>query len=62
MPEKTFHCRDCGEDFAFTEKEQSNYAEKGFASAPTRCLKCYRVERQKLKFFKKAYKENRWLG
>jgi hypothetical protein len=62
MPEKTFNCTDCGENFTFSEKEQSNYADKGFIHAPTRCLKCHRIDIQKTKFFKKQYTNNRWLG
>ncbi len=36
MPDKTITCRDCGNNFVFTEGEQEFYAQKGF-SEPSRC-------------------------
>ncbi len=62
MPEKTFHCSDCGEDFTFSEKEQARYTGRGFSGDPPRCLKCHRTDIQKTRFFKKAYSDSRWLG
>ncbi len=40
MADKTITCKDCGEDFVFTEGEQQFYAEKGFENEPIRCKKC----------------------
>ncbi len=37
--DKTLTCRDCGNEFTFTEGEQAFYAQKGF-SEPTRCPSC----------------------
>ena len=39
MADKTLTCSDCGMEFAFTEREQAFYTEKGF-SEPRRCPSC----------------------
>ena len=39
MADKTLTCSDCNTEFAFTEREQAFYAEKGF-SEPRRCPSC----------------------
>lgn len=39
MADKTLTCSDCGMEFAFTEREQAFYAEKGFTE-PRRCGSC----------------------
>ena len=39
MADKTLTCSDCEMKFAFTEREQAFYAEKGF-SEPRRCTSC----------------------
>ncbi len=39
MADKTLTCSDCGMEFAFTEREQAFFAEKGF-SEPRRCPSC----------------------
>lgn len=38
--DKTFICKDCGEEFIFTVGEQEFYAEKGFQNQPVRCKAC----------------------
>ena len=38
--DKVLTCSDCGIDFVFTASEQEFFAQKGFASAPKRCLSC----------------------
>lgn len=38
--DETLRCRDCGEDFVFTAREQEFYAEKGFSNKPVRCKTC----------------------
>lgn len=40
MADKTLVCKDCGNEFVFTEGEQQFYAEKGFTNEPTRCKDC----------------------
>ena len=40
MTDKTLTCRDCGNEFVFTEGEQEFYKEKGFENEPTRCAAC----------------------
>ena len=37
--DKTIVCKDCGQEFVFTEKEQAFYASKNFAD-PVRCKAC----------------------
>ncbi len=39
MADKTLTCSDCGMEFAFTEREQAFYTEKGFTE-PRRCGSC----------------------
>ena len=39
MADKTLTCSDCGMEFAFSEREQAFYAEKGFTD-PRRCPSC----------------------
>lgn len=38
--DKTFVCKDCGNEFIFTVGEQEFYAEKGFQNEPARCKDC----------------------
>lgn len=33
-------CKDCGEEFIFTVRDQEFYAEKGFTNKPQRCRAC----------------------
>lgn len=40
MADKTIKCKDCGNDFIFTEAEQAFYKEKGFDNEPVRCPDC----------------------
>ena len=39
MSDRTLTCRDCGQEFLFTEGEQQFYAERGY-SEPSRCKSC----------------------
>ncbi|MDR1940670.1 MAG: zinc-ribbon domain-containing protein [Clostridiales bacterium] len=45
MADKTLKCKDCGEDFVFTEGEQSFYKEKGFENQPQRCPACRKAKK-----------------
>ena len=38
--DKTLVCKDCGQEFTFTAREQEFYAEKGFQNEPQRCKPC----------------------
>ncbi|MEG0570482.1 MAG: zinc-ribbon domain containing protein [Oscillospiraceae bacterium] len=38
--DKTLICKDCGNEFIFTQGEQEFYAEKGFENEPQRCKDC----------------------
>lgn len=44
MTDKTIECRDCGEEFVFTEGEQEFYAERDF-NDPIRCPDCRRARK-----------------
>lgn len=46
MPDKTLTCKDCGNQFVFTEGEQEFYKEKGFENEPQRCPDCRRARKQ----------------
>jgi CxxC-x17-CxxC domain-containing protein len=37
---KTLICKDCGNPFEFTVRDQMFYAEKGFENEPQRCRDC----------------------
>ncbi|MBF6613251.1 MAG: zinc-ribbon domain containing protein [Chloroflexi bacterium] len=39
MADRTLTCRDCGNNFTFTEGEQDFYSQRGF-SEPNRCPDC----------------------
>lgn len=38
--DKIIVCKDCGQEFTFTAREQEFYAEKGFDNEPQRCKPC----------------------
>ena len=46
MADKTIVCKDCGNEFVFTEGEQAFYAEKGFTNEPVRCPECRKARKQ----------------
>jgi hypothetical protein len=46
MADKTLVCKDCGQEFVFTESEQAFYKEKGFENEPQRCPACRRAKKQ----------------
>jgi hypothetical protein len=46
--EKVLKCKDCGEDFIFTDSEQELFAELQFAD-PVRCVKCRRAKKMNFK-------------
>jgi CxxC-x17-CxxC domain-containing protein len=41
----TLQCRECGQDFIWTEGEQRFFAEKGLINQPTRCASCRATRR-----------------
>ncbi|MDD4188706.1 MAG: zinc-ribbon domain-containing protein [Eubacteriales bacterium] len=45
MADKTLKCKDCGEEFVFTESEQAFYQEKGFENEPQRCPDCRKARK-----------------
>ncbi len=45
MADKTILCKDCGNEFVFTEGEQAFYAEKGFENDPVRCPACRKAKK-----------------
>lgn len=47
MADITIKCKDCGEEFVFTEGEQAFYKEKGFENQPSRCLACRRANKMR---------------
>lgn len=42
---RTIKCKDCGNDFIFTEAEQAFYKEKGFDNEPVRCPDCRKARK-----------------
>ena len=43
---RTIVCKDCGQEFEFTEEEQAFYKEKEF-NDPVRCRSCRKIKKQK---------------
>lgn len=46
MADKTLVCKDCNNEFIFTEGEQEFYKEKGFENEPQRCPDCRKAKKQ----------------
>ncbi|MDD3946397.1 MAG: zinc-ribbon domain-containing protein [Clostridia bacterium] len=46
MEDKTLVCKDCGQEFVFTVREQEFYKEKGFENDPIRCPACRKLRKQ----------------
>ena len=46
MADKAIICKDCNEQFIFSEGEQAFYKEKGFENEPQRCPDCRRARKQ----------------
>jgi CxxC-x17-CxxC domain-containing protein len=40
VQDKFLLCKDCGNEFPFTVRDQQFYAEKGFENEPQRCRDC----------------------
>ena len=40
MQDKNLTCKDCGNTFVFSIRDQQFYAEKGFENEPQRCRDC----------------------
>lgn len=38
--DKIIVCKDCGQEFTFSAREQEFFAEKGFTNEPQRCKPC----------------------
>ena len=45
MADKTLVCKDCRNEFVFTEGEQEFYKEKGFENEPQRCPDCRKARK-----------------
>ncbi len=45
MPDKTLVCKDCSQEFVFTEGEQEFYKEKGLTNEPQRCPECRKAKK-----------------
>ena len=46
MADKPLICKDCGNEFVFTEGEQDFFREKGFDNDPVRCPACRKARKQ----------------
>lgn len=51
-------CKDCGEKFMFTVREQEFYKEKGFENQPVRCKAC-RDKRKAARNENRRFDENK---
>ncbi len=48
MADKNLSCKDCGNDFVFTDGEQEFYTSKGFPD-PVRCPECRKAKKDSKK-------------
>jgi hypothetical protein len=55
MADRTLVCKDCGQEFTFTEGEQEFFKEKGFNNDPVRCPACRKTRKQQRNSFRKNY-------
>lgn len=59
MADKTLVCKDCNEEFVFTEGEQEFYKEKGFENEPQRCPNCRKARKQNRANYGRSSNRNR---
>lgn len=45
LKDETLTCRDCGQNFLFSVKDQKFFKKMGFTSKPTRCLPCRKAKK-----------------
>jgi len=45
MADRTLVCKDCGNEFTFTDGEQEFYKEKGLQNEPQRCPDCRKAKK-----------------
>ena len=57
MADRTLVCKDCGEEFTFTEGEQEFFKEKGFENDPVRCPSCRKARKQQRGNFRRDYED-----
>ncbi len=50
MADKTLICKDCQQEFVFTEGEQQFYQEKGLQNEPQRCPECRKSRKRQRRF------------
>ena len=55
MADRTLTCKDCGNEFVFTEGEQDFYKEKGFENDPVWCPACRKARKQQRNNFRRGY-------
>jgi CxxC-x17-CxxC domain-containing protein len=46
MTDRTLTCKDCGNSFVFTAREQEFYSTKGFENDPARCPDCRELRKR----------------
>ena len=59
MADKTLICKDCNNEFIFTEGEQAFYKEKGFENEPQRCPGCRAARKQQRRNNSGGYNSSR---
>jgi uncharacterized protein with PIN domain len=56
LADKKIICRECNSEFAFTDREQAFFKEKGFENEPIRCPECREARKQQRgQFINKKY-------
>jgi len=46
LADQTLYCRDCNQEFTFTQGEQEFYASRGLTNSPSRCPDCRAARKQ----------------
>lgn len=49
LEDKTFYCKDCGDQFIWTAGEQKFFLEKGLQNLPKRCKICAAKNKEKIR-------------
>lgn len=56
MADRTLLCKDCGNEFVFSEGEQKFFLDKGITEDPIRCPECRRAKKEQRNKFRNTKK------
>lgn len=56
MADRTLLCKDCGNEFIFSEGEQKFFLDKGVTDDPIRCPECRKIKKEQRNKFRNTKK------